>query len=385
MKKLAAVLGLIAAGCSPEFVGDHVGQVDSEIVNGTKYTGHPAAVYVDLGGGACTGTLISPSIVLTAKHCTEGMSYKSISVMFGNDVYGSGKWINAIHYENNPKGYSGGPGDLALITLTSPGPTDPIPVNKMDPNGLMGIQVHIVGFGVTSEYGSDSGVKRHGWTSLVDVEPGLVYTSVKPSSTCYGDSGGPNFITVNGVEYVLAATSFGTSACGFGLDASARTDDAIVWIEKYVSLHEKFGWTCQGDGHCVSGCGAPDPDCPCATDGFCAASCSDLKTDVDCKGCEADGVCRKDCPVKDADCDPPPPPDPQPPPPVDEGAGGSTPEPPVVDPEEKMGPEAEKQPRRPLLWVGCSISESRDFSSAWLLLTGLLLGNSRRRFNRVAP
>lgn len=37
------------------------------------------------------------------------------------------------------------------------------------------------------------------------------------------------------------------------------------------------------------------------------------------------------------------------------GAGGSAPEQQPADPEEKMGPEAEKQPQQPLLWVGCNL------------------------------
>ena len=369
MKKLGLFLASALFACNPEFVGEKTGSVDSEIVNGTLYSGHPAAVYVDLGGGSCTGTLISPSIILTAKHCTEGVSVKSIEVMFGNNAYGSGTWIPAVHYENNPKGYSGGPGDLALITLASPGPTDPIPVNTADPNKLIGIDVHIVGFGVTGEYKSDSGVKRHGWTKLTYVEPGLVYTSVKPSSTCYGDSGGPNFITLDGKEYVLAATSFGTDACGSGQDGAARTDDSVVWIDKYVSTHEKFAGTCELDGYCVSGCGAPDLDCPCAGDGFCTLDCSDLKLDSDCKGCEQDGVCRKDCPVEDVDCVPPKQPDP----PMEEGTGGSLPIDPVEEtPEEKSGPELRRD-QKPLLWVGCSLNNHTKTSGSAVLFAMLLV------------
>jgi len=395
MKKAVVPFLCLVLGCGPEKSIERTGEVDSSIVNGSSYSGHPAAVYVDLGGGSCTGTLISPSIVLTAKHCTEGVSYKSIEVMFGNDAYGSGTWIKAVHYENNPKGYSGGPGDLALITLASPGPTDPIPVNTTNPNSLIGIDVHIVGFGVTGEYKSDSGKKRHGWTSLLEVEPGLVYTSVKPSSTCYGDSGGPNFITLSGKEYVLAATSFGTAACGSGLDASARTDDSITWIEKYVATHEKFAGTCELDGKCVSGCLAPDLDCPCAADGFCTAECSDLSQDVDCEGCLDDGVCREDCPSLDKDCCSADgscnkkcgtldvdcaPPQAQPPAPVEE-------DPSVIEEGDgKSGPPTTKdEEQKPLLWVGCSTIpnfSSRINHSIVMLFIGTIIARRKNLFFR---
>ena len=378
MSKLGLFLAFMLLGCSPNFVEENIGKIDSKIVNGSAYSGHPAAVYIDLGGGSCTGTLISPSIVLTAKHCTEGVSAASIEVMFGNNAYGSGTWVQAAHYQNNPKGYSGGPGDLALITLTSPGPTDPIPVNTADPNTLIGIDVHIVGFGVTGEYMSDSGVKRHGWTKLIDAEPGLVYTSVKPSSTCYGDSGGPNFITLDGKEYVLAATSFGTSACGYGMDGAARTDDAMSWINGYISTHEKFAGTCEQDGYCVSGCGAPDLDCPCAGDGFCTLDCADLKLDADCKGCEQDGICRDDCPTQDIDCMPP-----QPELPVDEGVGGSLSADTAEEPEEKIGPELQRE-QKPLLWVGCSVtSHPHSHGLLFAFLIGVTLHALRKRVRNV--
>jgi V8-like Glu-specific endopeptidase len=334
MKKLSTLLCMVAClfGCNGNQVSnENIGKHENQIVNGTSYSGHPAAVYVYLGGGSCTGTLISPTIVLTAKHCMEDVSTSSIEVMFGNDAYSSdGEWISAIHYENNPGGYSGGPGDLALITLASPGPVPPIPVNTIDASELIGIQIHIVGFGVTSEDGSDSGEKRHGWTSLLEVEPGLIYASVEPSSTCYGDSGGPNFIILDGKEYVLGATSFGTDSCGYGLDASARTDDSYEWIKNYILKHEKSVSveTCEKDGYCVAGCGAPDADCPCAADGYCTSACDDMKLDVDCVTPPGvDPVKPDDVEINDDD-----------------------------DVDEKLGSDGIKPVRTgSLLWVGCNV------------------------------
>ncbi|MBM4358244.1 MAG: trypsin-like serine protease [Deltaproteobacteria bacterium] len=299
------VMGLVGCGGVPRVDEEQVGAVEDAIVNGESYTGSPATVYIDLGGGSCTGTLITPRVVLTAKHCTNGVPTSSISVFFGSDANGQGTWIDAAHDEVYAKGAEGGPWDLALITLKSPGPVTPVPVNEKDPKQFIGMQVHLVGFGVTGEYSSDSGKKRHGYSTLVSVEPGLVYTSVKPSSTCYGDSGGPNFITVDGKEFVLAATSFGTAACGSGQDGAARPDDALGWIKGYIQAHDPTSGptsSCESDGQCAMNCTEPDPDCPCAADGFCTSACTNLAQDPDCAGCGTDGTCREDCPSLDKDC-----------------------------------------------------------------------------------
>jgi uncharacterized membrane protein YgcG len=193
---------------------------------------------------------------------------------------------------------------LALITLKQVGPTAPIPVYENNLANHVGAPIRIVGFGVTGEYASDSGKKRQGMTKILSVQKGLIFTGgpSSPSKTCYGDSGGPNFIKVDGVEYVAAATSFGTAACGQGEDGAARVDDAMPWIKKYIAAHEMVAPKCEADGQCAKGCPQPDPDCPCAGDGFCTNACSNLATDPDCAGCEPNGTCRTDCPKLDTDC-----------------------------------------------------------------------------------
>ncbi|MDB4997114.1 MAG: hypothetical protein JWM74_4546, partial [Myxococcaceae bacterium] len=80
-----AVLGLtslVALGCAsgdPPAAGENVGSATSdgfaaevlEIVPGVPDRGRdPAVVAIDVGGeGLCTGTLIAPNVVLTARHC----------------------------------------------------------------------------------------------------------------------------------------------------------------------------------------------------------------------------------------------------------------------------------------------------------------------------
>lgn len=291
MRKALAI-GLFAIGCSDVA---HESSTASPIVNGQIDTGDPATVYLDLGGGGCTGTLVSPKTVVTAKHCLGSTMWAYFGTTAGDD---NGTWIKAAHKLGHPQA------DLAMLTLESEGPTAPIPLVNADLATKIGETIRIAGFGVTSENGTQSGVKRHATAALHSVDGGIMYATNQPSGTCYGDSGGPNFMTINGTEYIIGVTSFGTAACGSGLDGSVRIDTYRTWIRDYIAAHDVLPVeaTCEADGQCATECGAPDPDCTCAADGFCTTACDDPTSDPDCDGCGAGDSCRTDCPALDTDC-----------------------------------------------------------------------------------
>lgn len=365
--ELAFVIALIASGlggCSAERGAPSFREARASIVGGETDTGDPAVVALQIADGECTGTLISPKVVLTAAHCTQGASAQQMQVFFGYDSYQGGVWIPVIHAEAHPTG------DIAAVTLQSPGPATPIPLSSHAfVNGDQGAPVRVVGFGVTSETGQDSGLKRQAMTQVVEWDSEFVYLDGSLKDTCYGDSGGPAFMTFDGVEQVVGATSFGTAECGSDMSGETRVDVFHDWIVGYMSQHDVAPTPpppsspepgCGPDGMCAPGCPTVDPDCPCANDGFCTPACQNPASDPDCPKCGADGVCRPGCPTPDPDCKNAPG--------TNQGESTSSPSPNAATPQSSSS--------------SCSVGHGESPAGAWWLL--LALGWTLRRRRTVS-
>ena len=234
--------GLLLGGCVvPYGEGERdlegLEQADNPIVGGHTTSGWESVVLLYMGGGLCTGTLVAPDVVLTAAHCIHGY-YGSVDVVWTNSENQSHwEWMQSSDHHKHPNydPYSS-TADIAVVVLPHDGPGTPIPYNTDAPaNSWLGDanQLTFVGFGVTSGYSSDSGVKREVDIAVDNWDSAFLYYYDSQHQTCFGDSGGPAMTDHDGGWKVAAVTSWGDASCS-QMGASTRTDAYSAWLDGYT-------------------------------------------------------------------------------------------------------------------------------------------------------
>jgi hypothetical protein len=197
----------------------------------------------------CSGSLISPTVFLTAAHCGDDGS--RVRVTFSG-AYHDGDTVYAGTFHANPAypGKAGDPHDMAVVVLDDT-VTGITPVRLPAAGSLSGLRHgrSIVGAGygayaVTSGKGGGhqflyDDVRRDATGTLDSVTKTWLRIAEKTSQGsgggCFGDSGGPNFLAGTNIE--AATTITGDSVCkstntAYRLDtASARS-----FLKQYVML-----------------------------------------------------------------------------------------------------------------------------------------------------
>jgi hypothetical protein len=196
----------------------------------------------------CSGTLISPTAFLTAAHCAE--DGERVGVTF-DTAYEAGDKVYYGTFAADPL-YSqvqSDPHDIAVVVLDKPirGIT-PAPLPEAGSlSSLSGSQTFTsVGYGayeVTSGPGGHQylydDVRMMATGTLNSANPSWLRISMNPSTgnggTCYGDSGGPNFL---GATPILAAiTITGDAVCrSTNVVYRLDTESARTFLAEYVVL-----------------------------------------------------------------------------------------------------------------------------------------------------
>ena len=279
----------------PEPAGQH-----QAVVGGTIAENDPAVIALHSGSWLiCTGTLVSPAVVLTAAHCIDDFSTDpDATVFFGFDVSTDDGVRIGVKKAQQHLGWTGNLGDghdIGLMLLNFAPADDvatPVPLNTADIAGHIDDPYRVVGFGVYDrDTGDSDGRKREGLTTISGAHADVLETGDMDISICFGDSGGPGFLTVDDTEYVAGVHSYTMGDDCLPPQGDTRVDQYVEsFILPWIQQNDPV---CAEDGKCARiGCSA-DPDClPCGADGTCTAACP--LPDPDCPTSDMGEICQAD-------------------------------------------------------------------------------------------
>lgn len=227
-------------------------EIEPRVVNGRDPVGAEVGslVYIRAGGSICSGTLVDPTHVITAGHCTHGRSPSSITVgATRSGVLPITAWSPvsavAVHPDYDSTTFAN---DIAVLTLTiALSDADPMPLASEPQSRAAlkaGASVMSAGFGYTSSRGPLSDRARIAeltvipnrvcaGTDLTHIIDGVTFVGlgvdtstavcaigVAPETrliidTCQGDSGGPLIAQTTSGPRLVGLVSGGVGCAGF--------------------------------------------------------------------------------------------------------------------------------------------------------------------------
>ena len=247
-RAIPALLGvLLASVLRPDAVRAGPAQA-APIYNGQPTAAYPAVVAVgirnrDGSAGLCSGSLIAPSVVLTAGHCLSFDPAAAAVAIFPDGVtevdVQAARWEVHPDFDINRIAVA----DVAAIVLErSITDVPPLPLVSAAPRRRA--RGAIVGFGEDADTGI--GIKRAGRVRLtrcpravrrIGILPGQLDGSLcwrprrRGQDTCHGDSGGP--LVVDGA--VAGVTSGGFPDCPGQLSWDTSVAAVRSWIDDVLT------------------------------------------------------------------------------------------------------------------------------------------------------
>lgn len=201
----------------------------------------------------CSGTLVSPTVFVTAAHCGDPGQTRAFvtfdpSFSLKSRLY-AGTYIPDPLYNQTQSD----PHDLAVVVLDKP-ITNIAPARLPKAGSLealpKGQQFTAVGYGGQEAVNQPGGpvigyldTREYAISSLNATDPAWLRLSQNPATgdggTCYGDSGGPNFLGAgDGETNILAATTITGDMLCKATNVTYRLDtpSARAFLGQFVTL-----------------------------------------------------------------------------------------------------------------------------------------------------
>jgi secreted trypsin-like serine protease len=258
-KALLVALSTVGASCFSG-AGEPMGTSAQPIIGGSTDATDSAVVALlqPSTQTLCSGTIIAPTVVLTAAHCVYGVSPADLQVLTGPDETAPEQTLAVQSvaayptYTGESTGLQGGV-DLGVVYLAAPVSITPISVRTdvSDPE-LTSTSLTLIGYGLSSTTDpTTAGIRRSVVAPVDSVCSRIITAGDSDANECQGDSGGP--VLLGG--QLIAVISSGMLDCTAPSN-QMRLSAHTLWLAAVLA----------GKTACP-GCVEPDPSCDALIEG----------------------------------------------------------------------------------------------------------------------